>query len=134
MDGKPSPSDWGVNWTDFPVMNMHPHAWPLYSAAKLLCIDFHEDGVDFAPALPLPEYKFSTPLVGFSKSPQGFAGWYAPQASGNWRIEIRLPEVEIAVLKQVKVNGAVEPLPRGAKAIRFSGEGSQENALNWEVS
>ena len=134
VDGKPSPSDWGVNWTDFPVMNMHPHAWPLYSAAKLLCVDFHEDGVDFAPALPLPEYKFSTPLVGFSKSPQGFAGWYAPQKSGNWKIEIRLPEAEMAVLKQVKVNGAVEPLPRGAKAIRFSGEGSHENALNWEVS
>jgi hypothetical protein len=134
VDGKPSTSDWGVHWTDFPVMNMHPHAWPLYSAAKLLCIDFQEDGVGFAPALPLPEYKFSTPLIGFSKSPQGFAGWYAPQASGNWKIEIRLPEAEMAGLKQIKVNGKAEPLPQGAKAIRFSDEGSHENALNWEVS
>jgi len=134
VDGKPSPTDWGINWTDFPVMNMHPHAWPLYSAAKLLCIDFQEDGVNFAPALPLSEYEFSTPLVGFSKSPRGFAGWYAPHAGGNWKIEIRLPEAEMATLKRVKVNGVVEPLPRGTKTIRFSGEGSHENALNWEVS
>ena len=35
-------ADWGFNWTDFPVMNMHPHAWPLYSAAKLLGLEFHE--------------------------------------------------------------------------------------------
>jgi hypothetical protein len=134
VNGKPSPTDWGVNWTDFPVMNMHPHAWPLYSAAKLLGVDFHEDGVNFAPALPLREYKFSSPLVGFSKSPEGFAGWYAPQASGNWTIEIRLPEAELAMLKQVKVNGVIEPLARGAKTIRFSGEGGHENALHWEVS
>jgi len=116
------------------VMNMHPHAWPLYSAAKLLGVDFQEDGVNFAPALPLPEYKFSTPLIGFSKSPSGFAGWYAPQTGGNWRIEIRLPEAEMAELKQVKVNGAVAPLPRGAKTIKFRGEGSRGNPLNWEIS
>jgi hypothetical protein len=134
VDGKPSPTDWGVNWTDFPVMNMHPHAWPLYSAAKLLGVDFHEDGVNFAPALPLPEYEFSTPLVGFRKSPHGFSGWYAPQAGGNWKIEIRLPKAEMALLKQIKVNGVVEPLPRGAEAISFTGEGSEEHALRWEVS
>jgi len=134
VGGKPSPTDWGINWTDFPVMNMHPHAWPLYSAAKLLGVDFQEDGVNFAPALPLPEYEFSTPLVGFSKTPHGFRGWYAPETGGNWKIEIRLSEAEMRVLKQVKVNGVVEPLPRDAKTIRFSGEGSHENALNWEVS
>ncbi len=37
--GPNPPQDWfglGANWTDFPVMNMHAHAWPLYSACKLL--------------------------------------------------------------------------------------------------
>jgi hypothetical protein len=34
-----------LNWTDFPVMNMHPHAWPLYSSVKLLGLEFHEGGV-----------------------------------------------------------------------------------------
>ena len=134
VDGKKSPTDWGVHWTDFPVMNMHPHAWPLYSAAKLLGVDFHEDGVDFAPALPLAEYRFETPLVGFNRSSQGYTGWYAPQSGGEWRIEIRLAEAEMAGLKQIKVNGRVEPLPPGAKTIEFSGKGSQERPLRWEVS
>ncbi len=134
VDGKPSPTDWGVNWTDFPVMNMHPHAWPLYSAAKLLGADFHEDGVTFAPALPPAEYNFDSPLVGFSKSATGYAGWYAPVVSGNWKIEIRLPEAEVVRLKQIKVNGAVVPLAQGANTIRFSGEGGRGKPLRWEVS
>jgi hypothetical protein len=133
-DGSRSPEDWGLYWTDYPVMNMHIHGWPLYTTAKLLGVDFQEQGVNFAPALPLAEYNFSTPLLGFSKSAQGYAGWYAPQASGNWKIEIRLPEAGMATLKQIKVNGRVQPLPHGAKTISFSGEGSHEKPLRWEVS
>ena len=37
--------EWGMSWTDFPVMNLHPHAWPLYSSAKLLGLEFHEKGI-----------------------------------------------------------------------------------------
>ena len=68
----------GFNWTDFPVMNMHPHAWPLYSAAKLLGLEFHERGVSFKPGLPLTEYELTSPLLGFKKSRDGYSGWYAP--------------------------------------------------------
>jgi len=64
--------DWGFNWTDFPVMNMHPHAWPLYSAAKLLGLEFHEAGVSFKPDLPMTEYEFTSPLLGFKKSRDGY--------------------------------------------------------------
>ena len=133
VNGKRAPSDWGINWTDFPVMNLHPHAWPLYSIAKLLGIDFHAQGVSFAPALPLNEYNFESPLVGFRKSRRGYEGWYAPQASGNWKIEIRLPEGERAQLRQIKVNGVSTPISRGL-AIHFSGEGSQQKPLRWTIS
>ena len=71
-------ADWGVNWSDYPVMNMHPHAWPLYSAAKLLGLEFHETGLRLQPSLPLEEYEFTSPLLGFRKSKQGYTGWYAP--------------------------------------------------------
>ena len=133
-NGKRSPTDWGVNWTDFPVMNMHPHAWPLYSIAKLLGADFHKEGVDFAPALPLAEYSFESPLVGFRKSKRGYEGWYAPMVKGSWKIEIRLPQDEMAQLKHIKVNGTVEGLPEGSTTIKFSGSGSQEKPLQWQVS
>ncbi len=133
-DGRKNPTDWGVNWTDYPVMNLHPHAWPLYSAAKLLGVDFHETGVRFNPALPLEEYNFSSPLIGFTKSAKGYSGWYAPAADGRWTIEIQLSDSEMSGLRQIKVNGSVEPLQHGAKTIRLMGESSRETPLRWEIS
>jgi hypothetical protein len=127
-------TDWGINWTDFPVMNMHPHAWPIYSTAKLLGMDFHEDGVKFAPNLPVAEYAFESPLVGFKKSPKGYTGWYAPSVSGDWKIEIALPEREMASLKHLKVNGKLEALPQGAKTVKLSGKGGKDAPLHWEIS
>jgi hypothetical protein len=133
-DGRKDPSDWGTNWTDYPVMNMHPHAWPLYSAAKLLGVDFHETGVRFTPALPLPEYEFASPLLGFSKSAKGYSGWYAPAAAGRWKIEIQLSDLESARLGQMKVNGEFETLLIGAKIIRLTGESRPDAPLRWEIS
>jgi hypothetical protein len=133
-DGKKSPTDWGVHWTDFPVMNMHSHGWPLYSAAKLLGVDFREDGVAFKPAIPVAEYEFESPLVGFKKSPKGYSGWYAPAVSGKWSIEITLPETAMANLKQLKINGIVKPLANQEKTIKFAGESTPANPLHWEIS
>jgi hypothetical protein len=133
-NGKKSPTDWGVNWTDFPVMNMHSHAWPLYSTAKLLGIDFHEAGVRFNPAIPHDEYEFSSPLLGFKKSKQGYSGWYAPAVAGRWRVEVKLASAEEKGMRQVKINGSNEPLSASGQAIRFSGESSPGRPLRWEVS
>src|SRR6266699_1955023 len=35
-------------WTDFPVLNMHTHACPLFSLAKLLGVEFTESGVSLS--------------------------------------------------------------------------------------
>jgi len=35
-------------------------------------------------------------------------------------------------LGQIKVNGRVEPLPRGAESIQFMGESSLDAPLRWE--
>jgi hypothetical protein len=133
-EGKRQPSDWGVNWTDFPVMNMHSHAWPLYSAAKLLGVEFHEQGVRFNPALPMEEYEFSSPLVGFKKSAKGYSGWYAPSVAGQWRIEIQLAESEMQRLGRIAVNGSGAPLARSLKTIRFVGDSRPGSPLQWEAS
>ena len=128
-------SDWGVNWTDFPVMNMHPHAWPLYSAAKLLGLEFHETGVRFKPDLPLSEYEFTSPLLGFNKSLNGYTGWYSPSVAGRWNVELRLSGSETAKLKEIRINGSSQPLPTdaGAHLVRFSGESKPGSPLRWEV-
>jgi len=127
-------TDLGFNWTDFPVMNMHPHAWPLYSAAKLLGLEFQEGGVSFTPNLPLTEYEFTSPLLGFKKSGGSYSGWYAPAAAGHWEIECRLSKGEAAGVRQIKVNGSTEPVRNADGVIRFTGESKPDAPLRWEIS
>jgi hypothetical protein len=127
-------SEWGMNWTDFPVMNLHPHAWPLYSSAKLLGLEFHANGIEFTPILPLAEYEFTSPLLGFRKSKEGYSGWYAPSTAGEWDVELKLSSPEIARMRRLKINGAVQTLPSSAQTVRFSGESAAGAPLRWEIS
>jgi hypothetical protein len=127
-------TDPGIYWTDFPVMNMHPHGWPLYSAVKLLGTDFRTDGVGFKPAIPAAEFVFESPLLAFKKSAKGYSGWYAPSVGGHWTIEIELTAAEAAGLKQLKVNGTATPLDGKQTTIKFAGESSPGKPLQWELS
>ena len=115
-------ADWGVNWTDFPVMNLHQHAWPLYTAAKQLGLSFHQTGLRLKPRLPLNEYEFKSALLGFSKLKDCYKGWYAPSTAGNCEIEIQLPDVERRRFREVHINGQAQPLKSDTPAIRFRGE------------
>jgi hypothetical protein len=118
---------------DFPVMNMHSHAWPLYSASKLLGLEFHEKGINFRPDLPFSHYEFTSPLLGFKKSPSGFSGWYAPKTAGRWNIDIALSNADRARLRQITVNGVMEVFRSNAPGIRFSGESKPGAPLRWEI-
>jgi hypothetical protein len=122
----------GGTGPDFPVLNMHSHAWPLYTAAKLLGVEFHEHGVNFAPTIPLPQYEFSSTLVGFKKSAYGYSGWYAPIVPGTWEVEISLPETERARIRQIAVNGVPQKW-NSQQPIRLHGESSPGNALQWKI-
>ena len=124
----------GVNWTDYPVMNMHPHAVPLYSAAKLLGVEFTEKGLILAPTLPLDVYSFDSPLVGIKKSSGQYEGWYAPLVAGTWTVTVRLPAAEAERLGHVEVNGSKQALRRTAEgAIEFKGESVPGRPLRWSL-
>ena len=124
--------DWGANWTDFPVACLHQHAWPLYTTAKLLGIEFHERGLCVAPVLPMAEYEFTSALVGVQKTKSGYSGWYEPAAAGSWEIEIQLPQAERSRVTGVKVNGAAQALTEGT--IRLKGTSEPGKALRWELN
>ena len=124
--------DWGANWTDFPVACLHQHAWPLYTTAKLLGIEFHERGLCVAPVLPMAEYEFKSALVGVQKTKSGYSGWYEPAAAGSWEIEIQLPQAERSRVTGVKVNGAAQALTEGT--IRLKGTSEPGKALRWELN
>jgi hypothetical protein len=126
-------ADWPMYWTDFPVMCLHQHAWPLYTAAKLLGLEFNEHGIRLQPVLPMAEYDFNSALLGMRKSKSGYSGWYEPATAGSWEVEIRLAEGERSRLREIKVNGAAQLLPQGTAPIQFKGESQPGKPLRWEV-
>jgi hypothetical protein len=118
---------------DYPVMNMHAHAWPLYSAAKLLGVEFSPKGVSFKPSIPPATYRFTSPLLGFEKSVQGYEGWYAPPArAGTWSVTLQLLPEEVRKLTSVKVNGVDASLHLTADgSIEIKGESAPGKPLRW---
>jgi hypothetical protein len=126
-------------------MNMHSHAWPLYSATKLLGLEFDENGISFRPDLPLSEYEFASPLLGFKQSSEGFSGWYAPAAAGHWNIVLALRGSHLTRLRQITVNGVTKALKSNSdsnfnfnfsfneREIRFRGESKPNQPLRWKV-
>jgi hypothetical protein len=122
-----------VNWTDFPVMNMHPHAWPLYIIGKLIGIEFNRQGVDFTPVIPKEEYRFSSPLIEFAKVKNGYSGQYAPMKSGTWQITIKLDDDELKRFSILEVNGKSENIVIEGDRIVLSGDGDSKNPLKWTL-
>lgn len=122
-----------IFWTDFPVMNMHSHAWPLYTISKLIGIEFTSDGVKFKPTIPKDEYKFSSPLIGFEKSKEGYSGWYAPKVAGTWKFTLKLDDIELNLIENVEINGKEEEPIREDGAISWSGESKPERPLKWII-
>ncbi len=122
-------------WTDFPVLNLHSHACPLYSAAKLLGLEFTEAGLTLAPKLPLPSYRFASPLLGLVKSSRGYAGWYEPSVEPRiWTIHLTLSAEETRVLQRVQVNGTQgSPSRRPDGAIELKGQGGRGKPLRWSL-
>ncbi|MFW9893378.1 MAG: hypothetical protein ACFFFO_14310, partial [Candidatus Thorarchaeota archaeon] len=123
----------GVGWTDFPVMNMHPHAWPVYSAAKLLGIEFTISGVDFSPSLPFETYRFTSPLLELEKSKSGYSGRYSPSASGTWTINIKLSDKEPSRISKLFVNEKKSELVLEEDRLIIRGDSTREEPLIWRV-
>jgi len=119
--------------TDFPVLNVHAHACYLYSAAKLLGIEFTEAGVKLRPALPVGAYRFDSPLLGLVKTAAGrYEGWYAPALAGSWTLEIALPLEE--KFAHVEVNGVREAVKRLEDgSVVLTGKSAVGSPLRWAV-
>jgi hypothetical protein len=129
-----SPLGAGVNWTDFPVMNMHPHAWPLYDTVKLIGAEFTPTGVILNPSLPQVAYRFESPLLGLEKSQAGYSGWYAPLKAGKWQITFQLPEKEHPHFTRLEVNGQAQSLQISADGgVEFTGESIPGQPLLWSL-
>ena len=123
-----------LRYTDFPVMNLHSHACPLYAAAKLMGVVFTPDGVKIAPFLPENEYRLDSPLIGVQKTSAGYEGWYAPSTPGEWVVDVSLPREESARVLKLEVNGArSRPMRKPDGAIEIRGKSAPGRPLRWSL-
>jgi hypothetical protein len=113
-----------LHYTDYPVFNVHSHACSLYSLVKLLGVEFTADGMRVAPGLPLPSYRFDSPLLGVVKSAAGYEGWYAPSQAGTWTIRVSLPREEAQRVRKAEVRDG---------AIEIKGASAPGKPLRWVV-
>lgn len=121
-------------WTDFPVFNMHTHACPLYSATKLLGLEFTETGIVLAPGLPVSDFRFESPLLGVVKTPNGYEGWYAPQAQNTYTVRVKLAPEELKRFGRVEVNGNRYRARVVDGAIELRGLGGAGTPVKWSLS
>ena len=120
-------------WTDFPVLNMHTHACPLYSLAKLLGLEFTAAGVVLAPRLPLSSFRFDSPLLGLIKSARGYEGWYNPSARNTWSVRLALLPEELKRLQRIEVNGNRIHARVVDGVVEMRGLGGEGSPLRWSV-
>lgn len=121
-----------LNWTDFPVYNLHPHAWTLYNLACLFVDDFDEEGIGYSLGFGSEAYSFQTPLASLRRTPEGFFGSYAPSRSGVWRVLLSSAE-EFSSWK-LTVNGNPEVGKKQEDGrLAFFGTGDLKSPLCWEL-
>ena len=118
-------------WTDFPVLNMHTHACPLYALTKLMGVEFTESGVNLSPKLPLASFRFESPLLGVIKSDQGYEGWYNPSSHGTYTVRLRVSADEARRFSLMRINETMVRASEGKFEMR--GEGGGGTALQWAV-
>lgn len=130
-DKRESGNHLDLNMTDFPVMNMNCHAWPLYSLAKLVGIEFSPNGISITPVLKQSQFEFVSPLVGVRKDLDGYHGWYAPIGGEVQTVSLQLPEDES--FSTLYINGKQQDMPgNGTGTIIFQGATAQ-GKLSWDV-
>ncbi len=123
----------GLNWTDFPVMNLHPHAWPLYNIIHLIGAKFTKEGLEFSPSLPEEIYDFSSPLLGFKKSEDVYSGWYDPLVEGNWKVSLKLEYDELNQFVKLEVNDLENEINIEGEQIVFYGKSELKKPLRWKL-
>jgi hypothetical protein len=121
-------------WTDFPVLNMHTHACPLYALSKLMGLEFTETGVNLAPKLPLASFRFESPLLGVVRSAHGYEGWYNPATKNTYDIRLKISPEEAKDFSQIEINGRKMEIRKVKDVFEMRGHGGGGTALRWAVS
>jgi len=120
-------------WTDFPVFNLHPHAWPLYDIIRLVGINFTREGIEINPTLPKDSFELITSLFGLKKSHNGYSGWYNPKKEGKWNLSFKMTDKEIKNIKSISINGVKSDYSIDKGFLNLIGENKIDKPLTWQI-
>jgi len=119
-------------WVDYPVYNLHPHAWTLYNAAGMFAESFTSDGIVFNLGIPETQYSFNSSLVSLERKASTFIGSYNPLISGKWKVELKFINPDDNI--RLTVNGETSDYVKTENGIIFYGESNKEKPLRWELT
>ncbi|HPD02592.1 MAG TPA: hypothetical protein PK245_04445, partial [Clostridia bacterium] len=111
----------GVDWEDFPVLNLHAHTWQQYALFKLIGLEFNATGFKIKPVIPKEKYQIRSRLFSFSRDGKSFRGVYRPLEGGKTEIEADLG----AAVKSLKVNGESRKADGLSSVIKFEAQGGE---------
>jgi hypothetical protein len=123
----------GINWTDFPILNLHSHAWSLYNIFHLIGLKFTKEGIEFEPRFPEEQFKIKSPLISFEKNQSHYKGSYYPQIEGYYKITHKFESNVLVKIKEVIVNNQSTEFEVKEESIVFQGRGGGENPLTWKI-
>lgn len=116
----------------FPIMNMHSHAWPLYSAIKLSGIQPTKDGLIIDPKVPFEEFSLETYLLIINFTSDSVSGFYRSVGDDAIKIQVKLPSgLNGEVL--VKVDGEEVDYTIDNGKVTFDLNAISGQSIPWEI-
>lgn len=92
------------SFIDFPIANVHAHAWPLYSFTKLLGIEFTAAGMVIAPAINEQKFCLKTNIIRVIKNHDTLLINYRPFTDISLKIIIDMSFYNNNELYEIYVN------------------------------
>jgi hypothetical protein len=116
----------GVDWEDFPVLNLHAHTWQQYAIFKLLGLEFSHSQMKIAPHIPKDRYSVQSTIFSLTKDGNKYSVLYRPLQERRLTVEFATP----APVKRVTVNNQQTQFTPTPSGIRFTIEGKD---INFEI-
>lgn len=104
---------YGSSYNDFPVNIIHPHAWPLYTMAKLTGLEFTNDGL-LLDGIPSEDLEFDSPLYHYELKGNTISLRYSPVTNKN-RIILRRMNVDKVWIDGKEVDSENIILPKDSE-------------------
>ncbi|MGI6701295.1 MAG: GH36-type glycosyl hydrolase domain-containing protein [Christensenellales bacterium] len=80
----------GVDWEDFPVLNLHAHTWQQYTIFKLLGLEFSNLRMIINPHIPKDKYSVKSRIFSIEKDKGKYSVKYCPLQARKMVVEFVL--------------------------------------------